>query len=55
MTAAETAKTAGLKNLTEVSKLTGVSTQTLNNWHNDKPRLFAIVLAGCKSTASEPA
>lgn len=53
MTAAETAKSAGLKSLSEVSELTGVSTQTLNNWHNDKPRLFAIVIAGCAAITSK--
>jgi hypothetical protein len=47
MTASETAKESGLKSLADVSKLTGVSTQTLNNWHNDKTKLFAIVIAGC--------
>jgi hypothetical protein len=47
MTASETAKQYGLKSLADVSKLTGVSTQTLNNWHNDKPKLFVIVIAGC--------
>jgi len=49
MTAAQQAKQYGLKSLLEVSELTGVSTQTLNNWHNDKPRLFSIVLAGCSA------
>jgi hypothetical protein len=49
MTASEHAKQAGLKSLVEVSELTGVSHQTLNNWHNDKPKLFAIVIAGCVS------
>lgn len=53
MTASETAKQAGLKNLSEVSELTGVSTQTLNNWHNDKPLLFRVVIAGCKAIKAE--
>ena len=48
MTASDKAKTAGFKTLTEVSKITGVSTQTLNNWHNNKPLLFRVVIAGCK-------
>ena len=54
LTAAETAKLAGLKNLTEVSELTGVSPQTLNNWHNDKPRLFKVVIAGCAIVKNQP-
>lgn len=49
MTAAKAAKAAGLKSLAVVSDLTGVSTQTLNNWFNDKPKLFEIVIAGCAS------
>jgi hypothetical protein len=49
MTASQSAKSAGLKSLAEVVELTGVSHQTLNNWHNDKPKLFAVVLTGCKT------
>lgn len=52
MTASQAAKQAGLKNLLEVSELTGVSHQTLNNWHNDKPKLFAVVIAGCVAVKS---
>ena len=47
MTPSQQAKEAGLKSLTSVSDITGVSLQTLTNWHRDKPRLFAAVLAGC--------
>jgi hypothetical protein len=47
MTAAKAAKSAGLKNLAEVAKLTGVDRQTLHNWSKDKPLLFNIVLKGC--------
>jgi hypothetical protein len=47
------AKSAGLKNLSEVSELTGVSTQTLNNWYNNKPMLFKVVIAGCKAMKTE--
>lgn len=47
MTASEAAKKAGLKSLAEVASITGQSTQTLNNWFNDKPELFKVVLAGC--------
>lgn len=48
MTPAQQAKAAGLKSLAEVTKQTGVSRQTLTNWHLHKPKLFAIVLRGCK-------
>ena len=41
------AKEAGLKNLAAVTLITGVSVQTLTNWHRDKPRLFKAVVAGC--------
>lgn len=47
MTPSQQAKSVGLKNLTQVSAMTGVSLQTLTNWHKHKPRLFAIVLDGC--------
>jgi hypothetical protein len=49
MTASESAKSAGLKSLKEVCELTGCSPQTLNNWHRLKPKLFEIVLQGCKA------
>jgi len=55
MTPAQQAKAAGLKNLSQVRDMLGtnknghpmVSLQTLNNWHKNKPLLFAAVLAGC--------
>lgn len=47
MTAAVRVKAAGLKNLAQVSEMTGVSRETLRNWFNDKPKLFEIVLKGC--------
>jgi hypothetical protein len=47
MTASEQAKAAGLKSLAQVSELTGVSFQTLNNWSKHKPDLFRVVLLGC--------
>jgi len=47
MTASQQAKQAGLKSLAQVSELTGVSFQTLNNWVNMKPDLFQVVLLGC--------
>ena len=48
MKAHELAKQHGLKSLKQVSELTGQSSQTLLNWHKDKPLLFEIVLLGCK-------
>ncbi len=47
MKASEQAKAAGLKSLAQVSELTGVSFQTLNNWAKHKPQLFEAVLLGC--------
>ena len=47
MTASEQAKAAGLKSLAEVTRLTGVSKETLTNWQRNKPKLFAVVLKGC--------
>ena len=46
MKTSEKAKAAGLKNLTELSEITGQSTQTLRNWDENKPELFAVVLEG---------
>lgn len=46
-TASRQAKDYGLNSLNEVSDLTGVSYQTLINWHNNKPYLFDIVVFGC--------
>lgn len=49
MTPSQQAKSVGLKSLTQVSQITGVSLNTLTNWQRDKPDLFRIVLLGCKS------
>ena len=49
MTPSQQAKSVGLKNLTQVSKMTGQSLNTLINWHRNKPELFEIVLEGCLS------
>ena len=49
MTPSQQAKAAGLKSLLQVSETTGVSMQTLSNWHKNKPALFAVVIAGCVS------
>ncbi len=47
MTPSQQAKAAGLKNLAAVTQITGVSPQTLTNWHRHKPELFKVVIAGC--------
>jgi len=47
MTPLQQAQAAGLKNMAQVIELTGQSAQTLNNWHKNKPQLFAVVLRGC--------
>jgi len=49
MTPSQQAKSVGLKNLTQVSNMTGQSLNTLTNWHRNKHRLFKIVLLGCLS------
>lgn len=48
-TPASEAKAAGLTSLAQVAKLTGVSPQTLDNWHKSEKKqdLFRIVLQGC--------
>jgi len=46
MTAAEKAKSAGLKNLAELATISGESTQTLNNWLKKRPVRFELVLKG---------
>ena len=47
MTASQQVKKQGLKSLSQVSILTGVSPQTLDNWSKNKPKLFKTVLHGC--------
>ena len=47
MSPSRQAKKVGLKNLKQVSEMTGQSIQTLSNWCKDKPELFDIVLFGC--------
>lgn len=46
MSASETVKNHGLKNLKQVAEATKQSTQTLGNWHKNKPELFEIVVLG---------
>jgi len=52
MSPAQTAKHYGLKSLTQVSEISGVSMVTLSNWHRNKERLFHVVLIGCQSENS---
>lgn len=52
-TPAQQAEAVGLPSLQVVADLTGVSRQTLQNWHKNKPRLFAVVLAGCVAEMKE--
>jgi hypothetical protein len=47
LTASEVAKAHGFDSLREVAALAAVTVQTLNNWHNDRPDFFEIVLTGC--------
>lgn len=42
----EFCKSAGLKSLAELVEATATSEQTLINWHRNKPKLFAVVVAG---------
>lgn len=44
--ASDYAKRNGMPSLEAVSRLTGQSRQTLNNWYHDKPELFIVVIAG---------
>lgn len=46
MKPSEKAKAAGLKSLTELSEISGESTQTLNNWFNNYPLRFELILKG---------
>ena len=52
MTPSQQCKSAGLDSLAQVSKMTGVSAQTLSNWHKDKPDLFKVVILGCIGSQS---
>jgi len=52
MTPSKQAKAAGLKSLSQVTEITGVSLQTLSNWHKHKPALFKAVIAGCVALLS---
>ncbi len=53
MTPSQTAKALGCKSLSQVSQITGVSLQTLGNWHKDKPELFKVVCIGAVTASKE--
>lgn len=46
MKPSEVCKSAGLKSLAELSRLSGESVQTLNNWSKNYPRRFNLILYG---------
>ena len=46
MKPSEKAKSAGLKSLAELAMISGESTQTLNNWFNNYPLRFELILKG---------
>jgi len=46
MKPSEKCKEAGLSSLEELSEITTVSVQTLNNWFKNKRKLFDVVLIG---------
>ena len=46
MSPSEQCKSAGLKSLAELSRISGESVQTLINWHKNKPKLFSVLIAG---------
>ena len=52
MAAKDVARGAGFKSLRDLAKISGVSIQTLNNWHKDKPQVFETVLIGCQHQMS---
>lgn len=54
MTPSKKAKQAGLSSLAEVSQMIGKPPQTLNNWFNDEPELFDIVIIGCSVKKHSP-
>jgi hypothetical protein len=53
MTPSEQCHKAGLKSLTELSKISLVSLQTLINWHKHKPVLFDLVVRGAVQARNE--
>jgi len=53
MTPSEQCKTAGLASLSELSRISHTSPQTLSNWSKHKQELFKVVLAGAVQTKKE--
>jgi hypothetical protein len=49
MTPGKKANEKGLK-ISDVARQTDTSLQTLSNWNKHKPKLFNVVLEGCKAT-----
>lgn len=47
MSASTKVKKAGLKSLSQVIKLTGVPRSTLEDWADNRPHLFKIIIGGC--------
>ena len=47
------AKAIGLKSLEQVSRVTGIATSTIKDWHRNKPELFKTVLYGVKARLCE--
>lgn len=47
MSASRMAKACGLPNLEYVTTKTGISRQTLIDWHRTRPLLWSVILAGC--------
>lgn len=47
MTAAKSAKEAGLKSLKQASEISGFSPRTLENYYNDQPQKFKVIIDGC--------
>ena len=54
MNPSKQAKELGLESLAQVSKITGVSPQTLDNWSKHKHKLFKIVLLGVLAIVNTP-
>lgn len=46
MTASKRTKSAGLKSLRELSKITNASTEALNRWYKNYPERFEALLLG---------
>ena len=51
----DAARAAGLASLAEMSRITGQSDRTLENWFKNKPDLFRIVAKGAAVEKAEKA